>query len=192
MTAIALLLAYLLGSIPTGYWLGRAIPKIDIREHGSKNIGATNTLRVLGKKLGALALLGDIAKGAAAVLLVAEISPWEHAPIACGLTAILGHTFSLFLKFEGGKGVATSAGAFLALAPIPTTIAITTFAVTLAATRMVSLGSVLAAIVLTIALWATPDHPLPTRIIGTFVPMIVIIRHRDNIKRIIAGKENKL
>ncbi len=191
MTALAILIAYVLGSIPTGYWLGRTIRKIDIREHGSRNIGATNTLRVLGKGLGAIALIGDIAKGAVSVLLVARLSTWEHAPLACGLTAILGHTFSLFLKFRGGKGVATSAGTFLGLAPIPTQIAIITFAITLAATRMVSLGSILAAAALAIALWLLPNS-LPIQIIGTLVALIVIIRHRDNIKRILAGNENKI
>ena len=191
MTAVALILSYVLGSVPTGYWLGLSIRKIDIREHGSRNIGATNTLRVLGKKLGAVALIGDIAKGVISVLLIAQLSPWEHAPLACGLAAILGHTFSLFLKFKGGKGVATSAGAFLGLAPTPMAIAIVTFAITLAATRMVSLGSILAAAALAVSLWILPNE-IAIQVIGTLVALIVIIRHRDNIKRILAGNESKL
>ena len=191
-TPIAILLAYVLGSIPTGYWLGRTIRKIDIRQHGSKNIGATNTLRVLGKKLGALALIGDIAKGLIAVLLIAQLSPWQHTPLACALAAILGHTFSLFLKFKGGKGVATSAGALLGLTPIPMAIALTTFTITLAATRIVSLSSILAAAALAAALWLTPNNPLPIQTIGSLIALIVIIRHRDNIKRIATGTENKL
>jgi glycerol-3-phosphate acyltransferase PlsY len=191
MTYLAIGIAYVLGSVPTGYWLGRGFRKIDIREHGSRNIGATNTLRVLGKKLGAVALLGDIAKGVVSVLFVARLSAWDYAPLACGLTAILGHTFSVFLKFRGGKGVATSAGTFLGLAPVPTGIAIATFAVTLAISRMVSLGSILAAVALAVALWVIPNS-LPVQIIGTIVAGIVVVRHRDNIKRILAGNESKL
>ena len=111
MLPVALALSYALGSLPTGLWLGLSIRGIDIRQKGSKNIRATNTMRVVGNKLGALAPSGDIAKGVLATLLVARLADWEHAPLACGTAAILGHTFSLFLKFRGGKGVATSAGA---------------------------------------------------------------------------------
>lgn len=199
LTLLTIVLAYLTGAIPTGYWLGKTIRKIDIREHGSKNIGATNTLRVLGKKLGAIALTADIGKGLFAVLLIPQITPWPHAPLTCAIAAILGHTFSIFINFKGGKGVATTCGTFLALTPIPMIIALTTFAITTAATRMVSLGSILGAIALILTLWtiplllpnAAPSH-LPTQTLGTLMALIVIIRHRENIKRIKEGTENKL
>ncbi len=197
--AAALLSSYVLGSVPTGLWLGLRLKNIDIREHGSKNIGATNTLRVLGKPLGAIALIGDIAKGAVAVLVFARFAEWEYAPIICGLAAIAGHTWSLFLKFKGGKGVATSAGVFLGLCPVPTLIALAAFIIVVAATSMVSAGSITAAIVLTIAIWLLATDPLTgtentllLRAIATAVALIVIIRHRTNIQRILAGNENKL
>ena len=141
-TAAALGLSYLLGSIPTGLLFGKALRGIDIREHGSRNIGATNTLRVLGKKLGALALAGDLGKGLIAVLLVAPLlSRWPYAPLACGLAAIIGHVAPAFLKFKGGKGVATSTGVFLALAPPATLFAAAVFGAVVYVTRMVSAAS---------------------------------------------------
>lgn len=183
--------AYLLGSVPTGLWLGLRLKNIDIREHGSKNIGATNTLRVLGKGLGAVALVCDMAKGAVPVLIAEHQTETAYVPLICGLAAILGHTFSLFLKFKGGKGVATSAGVFFALTPFPMAAALGTFIVAFAASRMVSLGSVLAAIVFGIAIWVLPND-IVLRCIGTLVAVIVVLRHRDNIKRIFSGTENKI
>lgn len=191
MVLLSLLLSYLLGSIPTGLWMGLLMRKIDIREHGSKNIGATNTLRVLGKVMGSIALIGDVSKGAVSVLCVSQLSEWPYAPLLCGLAAIVGHTFSLFLKFNGGKGVATSAGVFAGLAPIPMAIAFTVFVLIIAFTRMVSLASMLAAVALSIAVW-TLSEDLSVQIIATLVALIIVLRHRDNIKRILAGNENKL
>lgn len=188
---LAIFFSYLLGSIPTGLLLGLWLCKTDIREHGSKNIGATNTLRVLGKGLGAVALLSDMAKGAIPVLIAGSLNEWEYLPLVCGLAAILGHTFSIFLRFKGGKGVATSAGVFFGLTPIPMGVALLVFMLTLAASRMVSLGSILAALALAISLWVLP-HDMVIRMIGTGVALIVIIRHRDNVKRIVSGTESKL
>jgi acyl phosphate:glycerol-3-phosphate acyltransferase len=193
VTALALAVSYLLGSIPTGLWLGQALRGVDIREHGSRNIGATNTLRVLGRKLGAVALLGDMAKGAVPVLYVARLSDWEHAPLACGLAAILGHTFSVFIRFRGGKGVATSAGAFFALLPVPMLCATGVFIVAVGLTRMVSAGSVLGALTLAVTVWIFPGAA--TQVVqGTAVAvaLLVVVRHRDNIKRILSGTENRL
>lgn len=192
MLLLSLFLAYLLGSVPTGLWVGLALRKIDIREHGSKNIGATNTLRVLGKGIGSIALIGDVSKGAISVLCIAQLTEWEHAPLACGLAAILGHTFSLFIKFKGGKGVATSAGVFVGLAPVPMAMALTVFALSILVTRMVSLASILGAVTLSVTLWTMGDSGLPIQVIGTLVALIIIVRHRENIKRMLAGKENKL
>ncbi|MDK1022023.1 MAG: glycerol-3-phosphate 1-O-acyltransferase PlsY [Candidatus Hydrogenedentes bacterium] len=190
-TALALLLSYVLGSIPTGLWLGLRLRKVDIREHGSKNIGATNTMRALGKGLGAIALAGDMAKGFVPIVFIARLSDWEYAPIACGLAAIAGHTWSLFLKFRGGKGVATSSGVFFGLAPIPMGIALVVFLLVVGATRMVSAGSILAAIAMAVAVFITSNDPA-LRIFSTCVTLLVIARHRDNIRRILAGTENRI
>jgi len=191
MMILAIALSYALGSVPTGLWLGRGLRGIDIRQHGSKNIGATNTMRVLGKKLGALALFADIAKGMLPVLVIARLDPWAHLPLACGLAAVLGHSFSLFLKFRGGKGVATSTGMFLALAPVPTLIAAAVFAAVLAATRMVSAGSLSAAVALSIAVFCFP-FSTPVRIVAVLLAALVAVKHRSNIKRILRGEENRI
>ncbi len=191
MTFVALLLSYVLGSVPTGLWLGLKLRGIDIRQHGSKNIGATNTMRILGKRLGAVALAGDMLKGAVPVLLLSRMGTWEYLPIACGVAAILGHTFSLFLRFKGGKGVATGAGVFLALAPLPTLIAAITWATVVYTTRMAAAGSMLAAIALCIALYAM-RYPLYICVIATAIAVLIIWKHRTNITRILSGTENKI
>ncbi len=190
-TVAALALAYVLGSIPTGLWLGLRLRKVDIREHGSKNIGATNTMRVLGKALGAVALAGDMAKGYFSVVAIATLSGWEYAPIACGLAAIAGHTWSCFLKFKGGKGVATSGGVFFGLAPIPMVVSLVVFLMVVGVTRMVSVGSILAAAALAISVFIRSDD-LALRIITTCVALLVIVRHRDNMRRILKGTENRI
>lgn len=194
MIGVALALSYVLGSIPTGLWLGQALRGIDIREHGSKNIGATNTLRVLGKGLGAIALAGDMLKGAIPVLFFGGLAAGTYLPIplplACGIAAILGHSFSVFLGFQGGKGVATSAGVFLALLPEATLIAAIVFGITVWSTRMVSLGSILAAITLTIVALLSPVS-FTLHAIVVLVATLVIWKHRSNIGRILRGEENK-
>lgn len=188
----ALLLSYVLGSIPTGLWLGLAIRKVDIREAGSKNIGATNTMRVLGKPLGAAALTGDVLKGLISVIYLAKLHPESaHLPLLCGVAAILGHSFSLFLKFKGGKGVATSAGVFLGLVMWPTILAIAIFAAVVAATRYVSLGSILASISLAISVWFVETSHV-VRIVVLLVALLIIIKHRANVQRILKGEENRI
>lgn len=202
--AIALIAAYVLGSVPTGLWLGQRLRGIDIREHGSRNIGATNTLRVLGKRLGGIALAGDMLKGILAVTLVARLSPgWTHAPLACGLAAILGHLFSVFVRLRGGKGVATSAGVFFALCPLPMSLALATFIAVVGVTRMVSAGSCVGAVVLAAAAWLLPAEaalwpgdyvpgPLVLRVLVTLVAVFVLFKHRSNLGRILRGEENTL
>ena len=190
-TVLALATSYLLGSIPTGLWLGLVLRGVDIREHGSKNIGATNTLRVLGKPLGAAALAGDIGKGLVAVLLVARLSAWAYAPLGCGLAAILGHSTSPFCRFRGGKGVATSAGVFFALCPYPMAVAFVVFLAVIAATRMVSAGSICAAFTLAVAVFFFP-YSLALRILVVLVAVLVIYKHRSNVQRIVRGQENTL
>lgn len=191
-----ILVSYVLGSIPTGLIVGLRVKKLDIREHGSKNIGATNTLRVLGWQWGLIALLGDMAKGGLAVALgyvvVASFMVTPSAPLLCGVAAIAGHTFSIFLRFKGGKGVATSAGVFLALAWQPTVVALVVFVIVVAVTRMVSAASIAAAATLgaTAFFFPTPIPALPWLILA--VSVLVILRHRTNIARIFAGTESRL
>ncbi len=187
----AIAFSYLLGSVPTGLWLGLKLRNIDIREHGSRNIGATNTLRVLGKKLGAITLAMDVLKGWLPVAAALWLNVWDYLPILCGLAAILGHTFSVFLRFRGGKGVATSTGVFLGLAPMPTLIAALVFGVVVAATRMVSAGSIAAAAVLSVAVFFFPAS-IPVRVVTVVVAALVILKHRANIQRIVKGEESRI
>jgi glycerol-3-phosphate acyltransferase PlsY len=201
-SAISIFLSYLLGCVPTGLWLGLWLRRVDIREHGSKNIGATNTLRVLGKGLGAAALAGDMGKGIVSVLLVSKLSDSPYAAIACGIAAIVGHSASIFLKFRGGKGVATSAGVFMALAPLATLIAAVVFFVTVKSTRMVSAGSIAAALILAVSTfmpfeWVTwPTNAIPApwllRAAAFAIAVLVVVKHRTNIQRILRGEENKI
>ncbi|MCP4645306.1 MAG: glycerol-3-phosphate 1-O-acyltransferase PlsY [bacterium] len=202
-TFVAIALSYVVGSIPTGLWLGLGLRRVDIRQHGSKNIGATNTLRVLGKGLGALALAGDAGKGIVPVLLIARLSEWPYAALVCGVAAIVGHVFPIFLTFKGGKGLATSAGVFLALCPVATLIAFGAFFGVVAVTRMVSAGSVTAAVVFSALLWTLPyewatypTHSAPRgpvlAILATLVAALIVVRHRSNIARILKGQENRL
>lgn len=189
---LALALSYLLGSVPTGLWLGLRLRGVDIRTAGSKNIGATNTMRVLGKRLGAVALTADIAKGLIPVVAFARLAPdAAYLPLLCGIAAILGHTFSLFIRFRGGKGVATSAGVFLGLATWPALIAVSVFAVVVGITRMVSAGSVCAAVALAVSVWFFP-LTIVIQVVTGVVALLVIVKHRENIRRILKGTENRI
>ncbi len=187
----AIAFSYALGSVPTGLWLGLKLRRIDIREHGSRNIGATNTMRVLGKKLGILTLAVDVLKGWLPVVVALWLNVWDYLPILCGLAAILGHTFSLFLWFRGGKGVATSTGVFLGLAPMPTVVAAVVFGVVVGATRMVSAGSIAAAAALSATVFLFPAT-MPVRLVTLLVAVLVILKHRANVRRILKGEENRI
>ena len=188
--------SYVLGSVPTGLWLGLALRGQDIRKFGSGNIGATNTFRALGKGMGITALVCDMAKGLGPVVVALLLFASEYVAMGCGLAAILGHSFSIFLKFRGGKGVATSAGVFLGLIPVATLIAAGVFLLVFWRTRMVSLGSVLAAAALGVAVFLLPLIPgvaisWPMRMLAALVAVLVIVKHRTNIKRVLAGEEHK-
>jgi glycerol-3-phosphate acyltransferase PlsY len=200
-----LLACFLLGAIPTGYIAGRMLKGIDIRKEGSGNMGATNVLRVLGKGPGAAVLAIDLGKGAAAVTLLPlifhqvgllEVSGvWV---IAGGLAAVLGHNYTPFLGFKGGKGVATSAGVFLGLAPVSMGATVMVFVVGVAMTRMVSVGSIAAATLLPVYILAfkeggeTPPHLGQVFWLAMLLALFIWVKHIPNIKRILAGTENKL
>lgn len=196
--SLAILGSYLLGSIPTSYIFGKILKGIDIREHGSGNAGATNALRILGTKWGILTMILDMAKGWLAVFLGRMLldNPANWVLIALALGAIIGHIFTIYLGFKGGKGVATSAGVFIALAPIPVAIALAVFIITVWITRYVSLGSMLAALVAFGAeLFINIKNNFADKEILGLVILIVafiIFRHKANIQRLLAGNENKL
>jgi acyl phosphate:glycerol-3-phosphate acyltransferase len=187
------LVAFFCGAIPFGFIAGKR-KGIDIREHGSKNIGATNTLRVLGKKAGITVLILDAVKGLLPVLVGTYLlhlsDPWR---VAVGLSAILGHIYSPFVRFKGGKGVATALGVIIGLNPLIAAIAFGVFFAVTWATKYVSLGSILGAVTQAVLFWIMipreQGYALP--LFGTVVAIFVVARHRANISRLIAGTENK-
>jgi acyl phosphate:glycerol-3-phosphate acyltransferase len=200
---LSALIGYLLGSIPTGVWTGRLFRGIDIRDHGSKSIGATNVFRVLGVRLALWVLIIDIAKGFFAAYLGSRINLGDtllssnQLAMIAGIFAIIGHLFPLFARFRGGKGVATGAGMLLFLAPLEVAFALLIFAVTIAITRYVSLGSILAAIFLALSLFIQKyiyHYTLGNEMIGLaiFILVLILFTHRANIGRLIQGTENKL
>lgn len=190
---VAVLGSYGLGSIPTGFWLGCA-RGMDIRKVGSGNIGATNTMRALGKPTGFLVLLLDIAKGYVAVFafprLCAEL-PTEPAQILCCLAVIAGHNWTFWLKFKGGKGIATSAGALLAFLPYPLLIGLGVWIVVFAIWRYVSLASIAAAAVLPLATGLLTRNIALTGF-TLVIAALAIYKHRSNIQRLRAGTENRI
>ncbi|HOV32864.1 MAG TPA: glycerol-3-phosphate 1-O-acyltransferase PlsY [Candidatus Hydrogenedens sp.] len=190
---LIIFLGYLAGSIPTGFWIGLVFYKKDIRKFGSGNIGATNAMRVLGKIPGVIALIVDALKGFIPVFLTKYYLPddYTYLPLLVGISAIFGHLFSIFLLFKGGKGVATGTGVYLALAPIPTVIAGVIFLITAFSTRMVSVGSISAAITLAILTLFFYKNDIIFVIATFLIAILVVYKHRSNIQRIIRGEENR-
>jgi len=205
-----LAIAYLFGSTPTGYLAGKLLRGIDIREHGSKSTGATNVLRTLGKWPALVVLLIDVLKGAGAIIFARWFYPWLYAlpsvapPTAldlqtvvpwavclAGLAALLGHGRSIWLNFTGGKSAATGLGVLLAMSWPVGLAAATVFGVVLAISRIVSLSSMLAALA-AIALVCGLEQPLPYRLLVIAGSIYVIVRHRANIQRLLAGTEPRL
>ena len=181
--------AYLLGSIPTGLLLGR-LYGIDVRKEGSGNIGATNLYRTVGRKVGVMTLVGDCLKGLLPVLAVKlSTLPSDYAAWV-GLAAFCGHVFSAFLKFKGGKGVATALGVFLALSPLAVAVVLAVFVVMMLVWRYVSLGSITAAAVMPLAVWLLGEGRV-LGIVTMVISVIVILRHIENIKRLVAGTESR-
>lgn len=191
------LLAYLLGSIPVGWIVARLFYQKDIRTEGSGNIGATNALRIFGTKVGLIVMVLDMLKGIIAVLLARHLFSAAHPLVAlCGLLAIFGHIFPIWLRFKGGKGVATAGGVFLALAPLSLLIALISFVLIVGKTRYVSLGSIIAAIVFGLStvvfqILSVQVNWALLALTGVVVLMI-IIKHRQNIQRLWQGQENKI
>ncbi|HEY8195503.1 MAG TPA: glycerol-3-phosphate 1-O-acyltransferase PlsY [Gemmatimonadales bacterium] len=188
-----LLASYFVGAIPTSYLLSRLFAGIDLRKHGSGNLGATNLYRVLGWKYAIPAAAVDIAKGAIPVLVFApQVSDSQLLALGCGVAAILGHVFSVFVGFKGGKGVATAAGVMLGLAPLALTVGAVVWAVLVRVTGYVSVASIAAAAVLPVAVYLLEDSASPTLFwIATAIAAGVILLHRRNIQRLLNGTENR-
>ncbi|MCR8848440.1 glycerol-3-phosphate 1-O-acyltransferase PlsY [Rossellomorea sp. SC111] len=189
MNILTLILSYLIGSISFALIIGKVFYKKDIRDYGSGNLGATNAYRVLGIKAGVIVAIADILKGTLACLLPLILSSTIN-PIVCGLLAILGHIFSVFANFKGGKAVATATGVFLFLTPLGVLVGFVVFVLTLLFTKYVSLSSMLASIALFIYSLLFEDEVIIA--LSLLISLSIIILHRQNIKRILNGIENKI
>jgi glycerol-3-phosphate acyltransferase PlsY len=184
--------AYLLGATPTAYLAGRLARGIDLREHGSRNLGATNVYRVLGWRWAIPVALVDITKGAIPVALFARwagMGLW--GAVALGIAAVLGHVFSPYMRFKGGKGVATALGMFLALAPLAVAIALPVWGGTLWLTGYVSLSSVIAAASFPVWVRLTQPAALPAFWASVGLAALIVFSHRANLRRLVAGTENR-
>jgi glycerol-3-phosphate acyltransferase PlsY len=192
---VAVVIAYLVGSIPSAYLAGRMARGIDLRQHGSGNLGATNVMRVLGWRVALPVFAADMLKGALPVLLLPQwidTSQPVRWAIAIGIAAIIGHVRPIFLLWKGGgKGVATAAGVFFALAPLPTLLALLAFIVALLVWGYVSLGSLTAAVVLPLAILALDGRRSPVLLVALAVAAFVFWTHRANIGRLRRGEEHR-
>lgn len=197
MTILSIIGAYVLGSIPFGLLFGWAA-RTDVRRHGSGNIGFTNVLRVCGWGWALPVLVLDAGKGVVAARLLPELyNGGAWTAVLCGVAVILGHNFPVWLRFRGGKGVATSAGVLGALVPVPFLVALLAWGGTVWATRYVSAGSVLAAVVIVIAHLVAAEAPfaagtLPKTLLVLVLALLVLLRHRGNIRRLFTGTENRI
>lgn len=192
-----MIIAYLLGSIQTGLWIGKAFYHINLREHGSGNTGTTNTFRVLGVKAGLVVLVVDILKGTIATILPVWLGVTAVSPLLIGLFAILGHTFPIFAGFKGGKAVATSAGVLLGFAPLFLLYLGIVFTISLYLFSVISLSSVISATMAVLSAlifpafgFLLPNYDWLFTVLIIIMASIIIIRHRDNMKRIKAHQEN--
>jgi len=191
MPILGLVVAYLIGGIPFGYLLVRLKSGEDVRSMGSGNIGATNVLRTSGRMVAVATLVLDIAKGFFAVWLMAKLTGDSAAWTSLAALAVMaGHAYPVFLKFQGGKAVASFIGAFLYLTPIPLLATLIVFVIVVAATRHISMGSIIAAASLPLATWLI-SHPPSSIIIASLIAgAFIVVRHSANIQRIRAGNEN--
>lgn len=184
------IISYFIGSIPTGVILAKYFGNVDLRNVGSGNIGATNVTRAMGKKFGAITLLGDVLKGFIPTILAVTVFDSYYWTALIGLSAFLGHIFSIFLEFKGGKGVATALGVLLATSPLATVIGLAVFILVFVVTRYVSAGSIAAAAIIPIAVFLT-KRPFPFLLLTSLISIFVIYRHFENIKRLMNGTEKK-
>jgi len=200
MQFLLVVVAYLLGSIPTSVWVSKSMFDIDIREYGSGNAGATNTFRVLGPKWGSFVMLVDVTKGVLATSLYILMPYYltnelarTNFMIVLGLVAVVGHIFPVFANFKGGKGVATLLGMSLAIQPIVALLCLVVFLITLISTRFVSLSSMLAGIAfMVLILFIFKEKESMYRLFAVIVAVMVVITHQKNITRLIKGTENKV
>jgi glycerol-3-phosphate acyltransferase PlsY len=183
----AIVIGYAIGSLPIGYLVAQTASGVDLRRVGSGNVGATNVYRTGGLRMGIAVMAADMAKGAVAVLMIGGGS----AAVAAGVAAVVGHIYPVWLGFRGGKGVATASGVFGVLAPWPTLIAAAAFGLTVARTRFVSLGSLVATVLLPVIEWSMPG--LRSVDIGaTLVAALILFRHRGNVARLWSRTERAL
>ena len=197
---ILILLAYIIGSIPTAVWVSKSVFGIDIRDYGSGNAGATNSFRVLGSKWGSFVMLVDVTKGVVATSLYILIPFYltnelaiTNFMIALGMVAVLGHIFPIFANFRGGKGVATLLGMALAIQPMVALLCLVVFLITLLSTRFVSLSSILAGVAfMVLILFIFKEKETIYRLFAIIVAMMVVVSHQKNISRLMKGTENKV
>jgi glycerol-3-phosphate acyltransferase PlsY len=189
-TVLPILLGYGLGSLPLGYLVANRMKGIDLRRVGSGNVGAANVYRTAGFGTAIIVVLVDVAKGASSVFFAARFATGAGDPVAAGVAAVIGHVYPVWLRFHGGKGVATACGVFWMLAPLATAISVSVFVLVVWLTRYVSLGSMLATAALPPLAWLT-DKPVPV-LVGAIVAAAVILqRHRANLARLRSGTEPK-
>jgi len=188
---LPLLVGYGVGSLPLGYLVAQRVKGIDLRRVGSGNVGAANTYRTAGLAAALLVIGVDVAKGAGSVLIAARVTPGAVGPVAAGVAAIVGHAYPVWLRFHGGKGVATACGAFSILAPAATALAAAVFVITVWITRYVSLGSVIATAALPTLAWLTRAS-VPVMTGGILAAILVVSRHRGNMLRLRDGTERRL
>jgi len=195
---ICLVLSYLIGSIPTAVWVGLRFHGLDVREHGSKNAGATNTFRVLGKKPGVIVLLIDVLKGIGSLLIPLVIFGFDNQrlidhQIICSLGVIIGHLFPLYAGFRGGKGVATSLGVIIAIQPRAALICMAVFLIVFLISNYVSLGAIITSFCFPIqVIFFSSEKSMSLIIFSIVIALVVIFAHRKNIGRIISGTESKM
>jgi glycerol-3-phosphate acyltransferase PlsY len=188
--AFLIIASYFIGAIPTGVVLAKAFSGTDIRREGSGNIGATNVTRVLGKKLGALTLAGDLLKGFLPVCIGSYLVSSLNVVYLMGLAAFLGHLFPVYLRFKGGKGVATGLGVFLYFAPLVILIEVVVFVALVGIWKYVSLGSLIAAAVMPLLLLLFASQK-PVVLLSSAFALLIFIKHKANIQRLLNGTENK-
>jgi len=187
---LLLVVSYLLGSVPSGYIITKKLKGIDIRNYGSGNPGAANVYRTVGKWAGWLTLFFDAVKGYAAIALAMHFYQGNHwLIVGCAILAIFGHMWTIFLDFKGGKGVATSAGIFAAMLPVPTLISFVVFVIFVTLSGHISVGSIAASIIFPILSFILLDNPMPYSIMASFISVVILYKHIPNIKRLMSKKE---